>query len=83
MVCLEFGASEFGASEFGASEFGASEFGASECMAKEGALIWHAPEKCPILAQGFLEHSFFEAGHTEQGCADLPNIYWCQPCAGG
>ena len=78
MVCLE-----FGASEFGASEFGASEFGASECMAKEGALIWHAPEKCPILAQGFLEHSFFEAGHTEQGCADLPNIYWCQPCAGG
>ena len=64
-------------------EFGASEFGASEGMAKEGALIWDAPEKCPILAQRFLEHNFFEAGHTEQGCADLPNIYWCQPCAGG
>ena len=59
------------------------EFGASEGMAKEGALIWHAPEKCPILAQRFLEHSFFEAEHTEQWCADLPNIYWRQPCASG
>ena len=64
-------------------EFGASEFGASEGMAKEGAPIWHAPEKCPILAQRFLEHRFFEAGHTKHGCADLPNIYRCQPCAGG
>ena len=54
-------------------------FGALEGPAKEGASIWHAREKCPILAQRFLEHRFFEAVHTEQGCADLHNIYRCQP----
>ena len=64
-------------------EFGASEFVVSEGIAKKGAPIWHPPEKCPILAQRFLEHRFFVAGHTEQGCADLPNIYRRQPCAGG
>ena len=78
MVCLD-----FGALEFGALEFGALEFGALEGMAKEGTLIWHAPEKCTILAQCSLEHHLCEAGHTGQGCADLPNIYRCQPCAGG
>ena len=50
-------------------------FGALESPAKEGASIWHAREKCPILAQRFLEHRFFEAVHTEQGCADLHNIF--------
>ena len=64
-------------------DFGALEFGALEDMAKEGTLIWHAPEKCTILAQRSLEHHLCEAGHTGQGCADLPNIYRCQPCAGG
>ena len=39
-------------------------FGALEGPAKEGASIWHAREKCPILAQRFLEHRFFEAVHT-------------------
>ena len=53
-------------------------FGALESPVKEGASIWHAREKCPILAQRFLEHRFFEAVHTEQGCADLHNIYRCQ-----
>ena len=36
-------------------------FTALEGPAKEGASIWHAREKCPILAQRFLEHRFFEA----------------------
>ena len=40
------------------------EFGALEGPAKEGASIWHAREKCPILAQRFLEHRFFGAVHT-------------------
>ena len=31
-------------------------FGALECPDKEGAFFWHAREKCPILAQRFLEH---------------------------
>ena len=39
-------------------------FGALESPVKEGASIWHAREKCPILAQRFLEHRFFEAVHT-------------------
>ena len=56
--------------------------GASEGMAKEGAPIWHAREKCPILAQCFSEHRFFFK-HKEQGCAELHNVYRCQPCAGG
>ena len=56
-------------------------FGALEGPAKEGASIWHAREKSPILAQRFLEHRFFVAVDTEQGCADLHIIYRCQPCA--
>ena len=55
------------------------EFGALEGPAKECASIWHAREKCPILAQRFLEHRFFGAVHTQQGYADLHNIYRCQP----
>ena len=55
--------------------------GALKGPAKEDASIWHAREKCPILAQRFLEHRFFEAVHTEQGCADLHNIYRCPPFA--
>ena len=54
-------------------------FGDLEGPAKEGASIWHAREKCPILAQRFLEHRFFGAVHTQQGYADLHNIYRCQP----
>ena len=49
-------------------------FSALEGPANEGASIWHAREKCPILAQRFLERNFFEAVHIEQGCADLQNI---------
>ena len=58
-------------------------FGALEGLAKEGASIWYAREKCPILAQRFLEHCFFEAVHTEEGSADLHNVYRCLPFAGG
>ena len=58
-------------------------FGALEGPVKEGASIWYAREKCPILPQRFLEHCFFEAVHTEEGFADLQNICRCLPFAGG